>query len=318
MEGLSFLEDPKEADASVNHLKRKIRKRSLREPAIRRKRKIVPLPWKHVSVAAATLIMVVGSILVFRLNSPKQPLQTISLKKDKARAAESSPAAGAAQEPPVYSDALPTEKLESKERTAAKATKPATSAPVVKETEKQAFVEPNVSLSPEVALDQIEEQVKEEGGVNSQEKIQPLPPTAVAEARKEDKPSGIIENKRTAAPSSAVGITQNFITVSGRVAAASDTTLFLPNVKVTLKGTNNSVVTDYRGKFSMAVPPNSTLIFSREGMNDAEVSVMKRKTFDVLMKREGEEEITLSEEVSEAVEENSLSQLPEKKFKVPG
>jgi TonB family protein len=42
-----------------------------------------------------------------------------------------------------------------------------------------------------------------------------------------------------------------------------------------------------------------------------EVSVVKRKNFDILLKREGEEEESLTEEVSEEVTEDNLSYKPQ-------
>jgi TonB family protein len=71
------------------------------------------------------------------------------------------------------------------------------------------------------------------------------------------------------------------------------------------------MLTDYRGRFSMAVPPGSTLLFSLEGMINAEANVANRKTLNVLLKREGMEEDTADIAFVEPVEEDNLSYKPQ-------
>jgi TonB family protein len=308
MEGLSFINNPSQADESVNYLKRKIRKRSLREPVLKRKKKKTPLLWRHMSVAAATIVLVVGSILVFRLNAPKKAAAPISLGKEQIQVTEPAlPAAG--QAAPVYSDALPP--AENNSTVSKKAAAKPTPGQSLQETDKEAKTRSTAGLPPEVAIDQIEEQLKDEEILASQEQksLQQAPPV-VAEARREQASRAPLVNRSLQLPSEAVGITQNFITVSGKVTAASDTTVFLPGVKVAIKGTNKSAITDYRGRFSMAVPPGSTLVFSMEGRTDAEVTVADRKPITVLMKLEGEEETT-EELAEEIIEEDNLSYKPQ-------
>jgi hypothetical protein len=104
MEGLSFTQDPEKVDDSINHLKRKVRKRSLREPVLKKKKKKAPLLWRHISVAAATIVMVVGSILVFQLKAPEKQAKPISLQKESIPQAEQLPETPV-QQAPVYSDA---------------------------------------------------------------------------------------------------------------------------------------------------------------------------------------------------------------------
>jgi TonB family protein len=313
LEGLSFMKNPEQAGDSIDHLKRKVRKRSLREPVLKRKKKKAPLLWRHISVAAATIIMVVGSILVFRLNSTRQPENSISLNKEKARItapAMAEPEPGR-QQNPVLSDAAPVEEESNQAKPIAGANKARPQPQVKKSAEADLESTSNVALSPEVALDQIEEALKNEGITTAQESVQTVPQTVVAEAKREDAGRETLRSKSAPVPSGAVGITQNFITVSGKVATAADTNIFLPGVKVSLKGTNKYVLADYRGRFSIAVPPGSSLIFSMEGMSTAEVKVTSRKSVDVLLKREGEEEISVDETPEEIVEEDNLSYKPQ-------
>jgi TonB family protein len=312
MEGLSFMPDPDQVDDSINELKRKVRKRSLREPVLKKKKKKAPLLWRHISVAAATIVMVVGIVLVFRLNGPKKNLSPVSLKEERAIAADQMPATPApAAQPPVYSDATPVEKSKPAFSPPVSSDKPSNQALFDSSPRKKAVPESNVSLSPEVALDQIEEQIKNDELVPTQESIQTVPQTVLAEAKREASQPGVLAKKPAPVPSEAIGITQNFVTISGKVAAASDTTVLLQGVKVTIKGTNKSMLTDYRGRFSMAVPPGSTLLFSLEGMINAEANVANRKTLNVLLKREGMEEDTADIAFVEPVEEDNLSYKPQ-------
>lgn len=312
IEGLSFVKDPEQVDDSVNYLKRKIRKRSLREPVLKRKKQKTPLLWRHMSVAAATIILVAGSILVFKLNTHKPAIQPISLTKVKEEPSSVPVSPEVAAPAPVYSDALPVEEntLNAKTNAGANSAKPAAQKLTLKAPSGKTVTESDAGLAPEIAIDQIEEELKDNEAIVLQEEqsIRPVPP--VSEAKRESAPGEILSSKRAAAPSSAVGITQNFITITGKVAAASDTNLFLPGTKVNIKGTNTYVMTDYRGRFSLATPPKSTLIFSLEGMNPAEVTVVDRKPIQVLLKREGEEE-TEEKPVEEMVEENNLSYKPQ-------
>jgi hypothetical protein len=152
----------------------------------------------------------------------------------------------------VFSDAAPVEKEDKTKSSVSKAYRSNSDVTVSDKKETKVLAEPGVALSPEVALDQIEEQIKNEDLATSQENLETVPQVEVAEAKREEKRADALPRKAAPVPSSAVGITQNFITVSGKVAAASDTTLPLQGVKVTIKGTNKTVLTDYRGRFSLA------------------------------------------------------------------
>jgi TonB family protein len=264
-------------------------------------------------VAAATIIMVVGSILVFRLNTSKQPVTPISLNKEQAMTtapAASAPEAGR-QQNPILSDAAPLEEPGNQAKPIALPDKAKSQSQVKESAETEVETKSNVALSPKVALDQIEEALKEEGITTAEESLQTAPQMVIAEAKREEATRETLRSKSAPVPSGAVGITQNFITISGKVVTAADTNIFLPGVKVSLKGTNKYVLADYRGRFSIAVPPGSSLIFSMEGMSTAEVKVTSRKSVDVLLKREGEEEISVDDTPEEIVEEDNLSYKPQ-------
>jgi TonB family protein len=311
IEGLTFVKDPEQVDDSVNYLKRKIRKRSLREPVLKRKKQKTPLLWRHMSIAAATIILVVGSILVFKLKIHKPAIEPISLTKAKEEPSSAPVLPEVASPSPAYSDALPLEETKPKAtaNAGANSAKSAPQALTLKSSSEKTVTESDAGLAPEVAIDQIEEELKDKEAIVLQEEqsLRSVPP--LSEAKREEAPREVLSGKR-AAPSNAIGITQNFITITGKVVAASDTNVFLPGTKVNIKGTNTYVMTDYRGRFSLATPPKSTLVFSLEGMNSAEVIVMDRKPIQVLLKREGTEEAE-EKPTEEIIEEDNLSYKPQ-------
>lgn len=59
--------------------------------------------------------------------------------------------------------------------------------------------------------------------------------------------------------------------VTGRVIDETDNT-GIPGATVTIKGTNNSTVTDADGAFSISAPANATLVISNVGFNNVEVA----------------------------------------------
>lgn len=72
--------------------------------------------------------------------------------------------------------------------------------------------------------------------------------------------------------------TQN---VTGLVTDASGTPI--AGVNVVEKGTTNGVVTDFDGKYSIAVDGNATLVFSYVGSNTQEIAVNNRTTINVTL-----------------------------------
>src|SRR6218665_1140284 len=68
-------------------------------------------------------------------------------------------------------------------------------------------------------------------------------------------------------------------TVSGVVNDAKG--LPLAGVSVTVKGTNNGVVTNDKGAYSISVTPGAVLYFSYSGYNGSEQTVNAQNTIDV-------------------------------------
>jgi TonB-linked SusC/RagA family outer membrane protein len=75
---------------------------------------------------------------------------------------------------------------------------------------------------------------------------------------------------------------------TGRVTSASDPN-GLPGVNVVVKGTSTGVITDVEGRFSLEVPPNSTIIFSFVGYKSREIVFSGQSNLDILMEDEAKE-----------------------------
>jgi len=71
-------------------------------------------------------------------------------------------------------------------------------------------------------------------------------------------------------------------TLTGKVTSSDDGT-GIPGVNIVEKGTNNGVVTDVDGKYSISVNPNATLVFSFVGFATQEVVVGNQSTANVNM-----------------------------------
>ncbi|WP_264509672.1 SusC/RagA family TonB-linked outer membrane protein [Flavobacterium sp. N1719] len=69
--------------------------------------------------------------------------------------------------------------------------------------------------------------------------------------------------------------------ISGVVSDPKGTTL--PGVNVTIKGTQNGVVTDTNGKYEITVPPKSTLVFSFIGFTSQEVTITNKSVVNVTL-----------------------------------
>ncbi len=72
------------------------------------------------------------------------------------------------------------------------------------------------------------------------------------------------------------------VTVSGKVTDPADNSP-LPGVNITVKGTTTGTVTDGTGAYSIAVPGNSTLVYSFIGYTTQEIPVNNRSTIDVAL-----------------------------------
>ncbi len=73
------------------------------------------------------------------------------------------------------------------------------------------------------------------------------------------------------------------ITVIGKVTDAADGSSLI-GVTIQEKGTNNGVITDANGKFSITVAPSSTLVVSYLGYSGQEIPVNGRTTINIAMK----------------------------------
>jgi TonB-linked SusC/RagA family outer membrane protein len=69
-------------------------------------------------------------------------------------------------------------------------------------------------------------------------------------------------------------------TLTGKITSAEDGSA-LPGVSVIVKGTTNGTVSDVDGQYSLAVPPNSVLLFSFIGLKGQEVPVGDQTTVNV-------------------------------------
>lgn len=72
------------------------------------------------------------------------------------------------------------------------------------------------------------------------------------------------------------------VTVSGQVNEAA-TGLSMPGVNINVKGTATNIVTDIDGKFSLAVPSGSTLVFSFIGFNTQEKVVTSSENITITL-----------------------------------
>ncbi len=71
--------------------------------------------------------------------------------------------------------------------------------------------------------------------------------------------------------------------ISGKVTSSEDGTA-LPGVSVALKGSSKGITTNSDGKYSISVPPNTTLVFSFVGMESQQVKVGTAAIIDVILK----------------------------------
>jgi TonB-linked SusC/RagA family outer membrane protein len=85
------------------------------------------------------------------------------------------------------------------------------------------------------------------------------------------------------------------IQISGNVTSADDG-MALPGVSVLVKGTATGAATDINGDYSLAVPPDATLVFSSVGMRTQEIQVAGQTVIDVILETEvlGLEEVVVT------------------------
>ncbi|WP_373060136.1 SusC/RagA family TonB-linked outer membrane protein [Zunongwangia sp. H14] len=78
---------------------------------------------------------------------------------------------------------------------------------------------------------------------------------------------------------------QGSITVTGTITEA-DTSVPIPGVNILEKGTDNGVMTDFDGNYSIEVPENATLVVSFVGFTAQTLEVNGRSEIDIVMKEE--------------------------------
>lgn len=74
----------------------------------------------------------------------------------------------------------------------------------------------------------------------------------------------------------------NAQTISGTVKSGADGTS-IPGVSIIVKGTNTGTVSDLDGNFSIAAPPQSTIVFSYIGFLNKEVAVGNQTNLDIIL-----------------------------------
>jgi TonB family protein len=282
LEGLSALPQKHNLSDSITHLKHKIRKKSLRDPIVRRKRKIVPLLWKPVSVAAAIIILLSGTFLLLRINKHSQhSSKEISLaapkQADKVIPQGSATQEGAAlnstelkeEESSIAMSEIPEQR--SAKSTAAKRSLLQQNIPAV-ETEETLPDEVTdtefLSIPPVAAAPEPE---------NKEVNTQAVPLISPSKATVDNTVGAPSRGVNTRAAS---GISQSFVTISGKVVSAEDE-MPLAGVNVVIKGTSKGIATDSQGNFSLQAPVDGILVFNFIGMQTEEIPVKNQNKIDV-------------------------------------
>ena len=80
---------------------------------------------------------------------------------------------------------------------------------------------------------------------------------------------------------SSIAFTNAQTKVSGIVSDSKGLTL--PGVNVTIKGTQNGVVTDFDGKYEINVQPKTILVYTFIGFTSQEIAVNDKKTISVFL-----------------------------------
>lgn len=83
------------------------------------------------------------------------------------------------------------------------------------------------------------------------------------------------------------GFAQENITITGTVTSNSSN-MPLPGVSVLVQGTNNGVVTNFDGNYTISASGNATLVFSYLGFEEQEVSVNERSMINVSLVEDAE------------------------------
>src|SRR5690606_8364659 len=80
-------------------------------------------------------------------------------------------------------------------------------------------------------------------------------------------------------------IKQQTFTVSGTI-VDNENDMAIPGVNIVEKGTTNGVMSDFDGKYTIEVNPNSILVFSYVGFVTNEVPVDGKSQIDVILRED--------------------------------
>lgn len=87
-------------------------------------------------------------------------------------------------------------------------------------------------------------------------------------------------------PSNRIEIMQNNHQISGRITDTSGEPLI--GVNISEKGTSNGTITDFDGKFTLNVSPNSVLVVSYIGYKQQEIKVNNQTSFNITLHEDTE------------------------------
>lgn len=287
LEGLSAVPQPDHISGVVSKLRQNIRKKSLRQPIIRRKKKLVTILWKPMGVAAAVLILLTAIVLLMRIdkkyrNSPQQLSMSNGKKAEKA--AEFKPEA--TQPEPQLETARNQKPITLKEQNgrvqADEKTEPTQKKLSPKQEELLAADEiysNNVTIAPAPPVSVSPEAETEE---TQRESLPLVPPiTESTKARSADQIPDASKAKLNARQAS--GISQSAVMITGKVMYSGDESP-LAGVNVTVKGTNQGTVTDAEGNFRLLAPTESSLVFNYIGFATEEVQIKGQEALKISLK----------------------------------
>ncbi|QHT70367.1 TonB family protein [Rhodocytophaga rosea] len=286
-EGLSAIPEPEQALDAVAHIKKNIRKKTMRQPVIRRKRKLVTVLWKPMSVAASILILLTAVFIILRIDRRfRKPKEQISMSAPK-QAPALQPGSAAKED---MSAAKPEELITQNQQLSARNEPQAFKsvpftlsekkpAPVIIEAEKEeSIVSEQLSVTEAVSApapspsSDIEADLLEEETAPALPRVAAVPEAKRAKKADEEVTTLIAPTLSSRKPS---GISQSSVMIYGTVISESFETP-LAGVTVTIKGSAQTATTDEEGKFKLLVPLESILVFNYIGYNSEE-SVIKNQ-----------------------------------------
>jgi len=287
-EGLSAMPEPEQAADAVAHLKKKIRKKTMRQPIIRRKRKLVTVLWKPMSVAAAVLILLTAIFIFLRIDDKfRKPKDQLSMSAPEQAPAPQPGAGEKAKE--TISAGKPEELVTGNQQLSAARNEPQAfkSAPgisdpqpaiVYKAEKEESIVSEQPSVTDAVSAPPPPVAAAPEADLLEEETAPALPRvTSIPEASRAKKADNEVTTLQapTLSARKPSGISQSSVMISGTV-ISKDFEVPLPGVTVTVKGSTQGTTTDEEGKFKLLVPLQSSLVFNYIGYTTEE-SVIKNQ-----------------------------------------